>query len=123
MADRNGEAYYRAELHRVRGELLLMQAGDRSLSRAATGGRVVVGAERSVVAQAESCFNQSINIARLQKAKSWELRAAMSLARLYQEQGKQEEARSLLTQTYRTFTEGFDTVDLREGKALLDELT
>jgi DNA-binding winged helix-turn-helix (wHTH) protein/predicted ATPase len=123
MADRNGEAYYLAELYRIKGELILMQARGRGLSRAATTGKVVVEADPTVVALVECCFNQSLNIARQQKAKSWELRAAMSLARLYQEQGGQEEARSLLTQTYDTFSEGFDTVDLREAKALLEELT
>jgi predicted ATPase len=95
----------------------------RGLSRAATGGKAVVEAEPTAVAQAEACFSQSIKIAEQQKAKSWELRAVMSLARLYQNQGKQEEARRLLTQIYDRFTEGFDTVDLREAKALLDELS
>jgi predicted ATPase len=74
-----------------------------------------------VVAQAAGCFNQSIEVARQQKAKSWELRAVMSLARLYQNRGQQKEARSLLTQIHDSFTEGFDTMDLREAKALLDE--
>jgi predicted ATPase len=64
-----------------------------------------------------------MEIAQQQQAKSWELRAVMSLARLYQNQGKQEEARTLLTQIYLWFTEGFDTKDLREAKALLDELS
>ena len=80
-------------------------------------------AEPASIAQAEACFNQSIEIAQQQKAKSWELRAAMSLARLYQNQGKKKEARGLLAQIYDRFTEGFDTVDLREAKALLDELS
>jgi predicted ATPase len=76
-----------------------------------------------MVAQAEGCFNQSIKIAQRQEAKSLELRAVMSVARLYRNQGKQEEARVLLTQIYDRFTEGFDTVDLREAKALLGELS
>ena len=96
-----------------------MQPTGRDLSRAAT----VVEAEPTMAAHAEACFNQSIKIAQRQKAKSWELRAVTSLARLYQNQNKQEEARSLLTQIYDRFTEGFDTVDLREAKALLDELS
>lgn len=75
------------------------------------------------LAQAEACFNQSLKIAQHQNAKSWELRAAMSLARLYQNQGKQEEARGLLAQIYEKFTEGFETMDLRNAKALLDELS
>ncbi|HSB09874.1 MAG TPA: AAA family ATPase [Blastocatellia bacterium] len=123
MADRNGEAYYRAELYRIKGELLLMQAAGRGLSRAATGGEAVFEAGPPAVTQAEGCFEQSIKIAQQQKAKSLELRAVMSVARLYQNQGKREEARSLLTEIYRSFTEGFDTVDLREAKVLLDELS
>jgi predicted ATPase len=83
----------------------------------------VVESEPPAAAQAEGCFSQSIKIAHQQKAKSWELRAVMSLARLYQKQGKQEEAWDLLAQIYNRFTEGFDTVDLREAKALLDELS
>jgi predicted ATPase len=83
----------------------------------------VFDADPPVVAQAEACFNQSIEIALHQKAKSWELRAGMSLARLHQSQGKEKEARCLLTQIYNRFTEGFDTMDLREAKALIDELS
>ena len=74
------------------------------------------------VAQAETCFQQSLTIARRQQAKSWELRAAMSLACLWQQQGKRVEARELLAPIYAWFTEGLDTADLREAKALLDEL-
>ena len=123
VAHRNGDASYLAEIYRIKGELLLMQAASRGLSRAATSGTVVVESQPPAAAQAEGCFRHSIKIARQQKAKSWELRAVMSLARLYQNQGKQEEARDLLAQIYNRFTEGFDTVDLREAKALLDELS
>jgi predicted ATPase len=123
VAHRNGERYYEAELYRIKGEVFLMQATSRDLSRAATGGTTVVEAEPPMVARAEGCFNQSIKIAQQQKAKSWELRAVTNLARLYRNQNKQEEARGLLTQIYDRFTEGFDTVDLREAKALLDELS
>jgi len=123
VVHRNGEAYYLAELYRIKGELLLMRATDQGLSRAATEGKAEGEVESPVVAPAEACFHQSIKIAQQQKAKSWELRAAMSLARLYRNQNKQEEARVLLTQIYRRFTEGFDTTDLRETKALLDELS
>jgi class 3 adenylate cyclase/predicted ATPase len=73
-------------------------------------------------AQAEACFQQALAIARRQQAKSWELRAAMSLARLWQQQGKRAEARELLAPVYGWFTEGFDTPDLQEAKALLGEL-
>ncbi|MFY9572887.1 MAG: AAA family ATPase [Blastocatellia bacterium] len=121
-AQRNGDAFYVAELYRIKGELLLMQASGRRVSLAATVGNAVFAAEPAV-AQAEGCFSQSIKIAQHQKAKSWELRAVMSVARLYQNQGKREEARRLLTRIYSSFTEGFDTVDLREAKALLDELS
>jgi len=123
VVHRNGEGNYQAELYRIKGELLLMQATGRGVSRAATGAKTVVKAKPFVVTQAEGCFHQSIKIAQQQKAKSWELRAVMSLARLYKNQNKQQEARGLLTQIYDRFTEGFDTVDLREAKALLDELS
>ena len=71
---------------------------------------------------AEACFEQALEIAREQSAKSWELRAATSLARLWQQQGKQTEARELLSDIYNWFTEGFDTKDLQDAKALLEEL-
>ena len=73
-------------------------------------------------AQAETCLHQALDIARHQQAKSWELRAAMSLARVWQQQGRRAEARDLLAPIYSWFTEGFDTVDLQEAKALLAEL-
>jgi predicted ATPase len=72
--------------------------------------------------QAEACFQKALTIARRQSAKSWELRAAMSLSRLWQRQGKRDEARRLLAEIYRWFTEGFDTADLKDAKALLDDL-
>ena len=73
-------------------------------------------------AEAEACFHKAIEIARRQQAKSLELRAVMSLSRLWQQQGKKDEARKLLAEIYGWFTEGFDTVDLQDAKALLDEL-
>ena len=81
-------------------------------------------AERSAEhhAEAESCFRQALEIARRQEAKSLELRAAMSLSRLWQQQGKRAEAYELLAPIYGWFTEGFDTADLQEAKALLEEL-
>jgi predicted ATPase len=75
------------------------------------------------VAQAEACFQQALATARRQQAKSWELRAAMSLSRLWQQQGKRVEAHALLAPIYGWFTEGFDTIDLQEAKALLEELS
>ena len=95
--------YYEAELHRIEGELLLAQAcADEQ--------------------QAEACFQNALKIARGQSAKSLELRAAMSLSRLWQRQGKKAEARKLLAEIYGWFTEGFDTADLKAGRLLLDEL-
>jgi predicted ATPase len=122
-AQLNGDASYLAELYRIKGEMLLIQPATRAVSQAASAGKAAFEAKPSAIVQAEACFKQSIKIARQQKAKSWELRAAMSLARLYQKQGKHEEARGLLAQIYGRFTEGFDTADLREAKGLLDELS
>ena len=92
-----------AEAYRLQGELLLRQAVPDA-------------------AQAEACFQQALAIARRQQAKSWELRAAMSLSRLWQQQGKRAEAHELLAPIYGWFTEGFDTADLQEAKALLEAL-
>jgi predicted ATPase len=74
-------------------------------------------------AQAEACFQRALAIARHQQAKSWELRAALSLARLWRRQGKRAEAHQLLADVYGWFTEGFDTADLREARSLLDQLS
>jgi class 3 adenylate cyclase/predicted ATPase len=98
-----GERCWAPELHRIKGELLLAQSSDN----------------HSAV---EACFHHALDIARSQQAKSWELRAATSLARLWQQQGKRQEAYDLLAPVYNWFTEGFDTVDLQEAKTLLDEL-
>jgi predicted ATPase len=76
-----------------------------------------------VEAEAETYFHKAIDIAHRQSAKSLELRAVMSLSRLWQQQGKKEEARQMLAEIYGWFTEWFDTVDLKEAKALLDELS
>jgi predicted ATPase len=73
-------------------------------------------------AQAETCLQQALAVARHQQAKSWELRTAMSLSRLWQHQGKRDQARELLAPIYGWFTEGFDTADLQEAKALLGAL-
>jgi class 3 adenylate cyclase/predicted ATPase len=103
IVDNTGERYWEAELHRRKGELLLMQQGQK-------------------VGESEECFRQALDTARRQQAKSLELRAAMSLSRLWQQQGKQEEAHQLLAEIYGWFTEGFDTADLKEAKVLLEEL-
>jgi predicted ATPase len=78
--------------------------------------------QESDAPKAEACFARALAVARQQQAKSWELRAAMSMARLWRDQGKRDEARDLLAPVYGWFTEGFDTRDLKEAKALLDEL-
>ncbi len=104
ISPRMGESYFNAEIQRIRGELLLKTDA--------------VGRE----AEAEACYHQAIGIARQQSAKSWELRAATSLARLWQRQRKTAEARQMLAEIYGWFTEGFDTADLKEAQALLAEL-
>jgi predicted ATPase len=121
-ANRTGEKSYMAELYRLKGELLLKQATRHGASRAATVGRVVVDSTASAKSQAEGCFNEAIQIARRQQAKSLELRAVASLARHYQEQGNAKKALGLLAPAYSSFTEGFDTIDLREAKSLLEKL-
>jgi class 3 adenylate cyclase/predicted ATPase len=97
------ERWFEAEVNRIAGEIALM-------------------APEPDAAKAQECFEQALAIARAQQAKSWELRAAMSMARLWRDQGKQDAARELLAPVHGWFTEGFDTLDLKEAKALLDEL-
>jgi predicted ATPase/DNA-binding winged helix-turn-helix (wHTH) protein len=123
VAQRNGERYSEAELYRIKGEVLVVQSIGGGVSRTGADGKTAVEARRFLVAQAEGCFKQAIKIAQQQRARSWELRAVTSLARLHRNQGKQGEARNLLARTYRGFTEGFATTDLCEAKALLDELS
>jgi predicted ATPase len=107
VVSRTGERLGEAELYRLKGELTLQSK---------------VQNPKSKVEEAEECFLKAIYIARKQQARSWELRATVSLARLWQQQGKQHEAHKLLLHVYNWFTEGFDTKDLQEAKALLDEL-
>jgi predicted ATPase len=103
--EHTGERFYEAEVYRIKGEILLH-------------------AECRVrnAALAEECFQQALAVARRQQARSWELRAAMSLSRLWQQQGKRTAARDLLAPIYGWFTEGFDTADLQDAKALLEAL-
>ncbi|MGE0684609.1 MAG: hypothetical protein AB7P69_27345 [Candidatus Binatia bacterium] len=84
--------------------------------------KIHIGKTKSVEKEAEKCFLKAIEISRQQQAKSLELRATMSLARLWKMQGKRKEARKMLMEIYGWFTEGFDTADLQEAKALLEEL-
>ena len=97
-----GERWFEAEVNRIAGEIAFKSSPD--------------------AAEAEEYFERALAVARAQQAKSWELRAAMSMARLWRDQGKRDEARELLAPVYGWFTEGFDTRDLKEAKALLEEL-
>jgi predicted ATPase len=108
----NAEHFYEAELYRLKGELLL-QSGARGLEPDGC---------QSYMAEVEKCFRQALDIARFQQAKSLELRATISLARLWQSQGKRLEGYQILTECYSWFTEGLDTLDLQEARALLAAL-
>jgi predicted ATPase len=103
LVDKNDERCQEAELHRQKGELLLAELADQ-------------------VAAAEECFRQAIETARRQQSRAWELRATMSLARLWQRQGRRDEARAALAAVCGTYTEGFTTPDLVDATALLDSL-
>jgi predicted ATPase len=103
LVEQQEERWWEAEVCRLRGVLLLKQPGTPQ-------------------AEAETWFQRALEVARRQEAKSLELRAAMSLSRLWQQQGKRAEARELLAPIYGWFTEGFDTADLQDAKALLEEL-
>ena len=103
LVEATKQGWCEAEVHRTTGDIALM-------------------APQPDVAKAEASFEKALAVARQQQAKSWELRAAMSLARLWRDQGKREEARELIAPVYGWFTEGFDTLDLKEAKALLEEL-
>ena len=102
-AETTKERWCEAEIHRTAGEIELMSAEPDA-------------------AKAEAHFERAVAVARKQKARSWELRAATSMARLWRDQGKRQQARDLLAPIYGWFTEGFDTLDLKEAKALLEEL-
>jgi predicted ATPase len=101
MVDRTGERWFAAELNRLKGQLLLRQGRPEA---------------------AEELYRKALAIARDQEAKLWELRAAATLARLRRDKGRRVEARNLLAPVYGWFTEGFDTADLKEAKALLESL-
>ena len=123
VAYRHGECCYQAEIYRLKGELLVRQARARGLRQVAGDGKAMIEVEPPRLAHAECCYQQALKIARQQQAKVLELRAQMSLARLYQDVGRGEFGRKALRQLYQQFTEGFDTVDLCEAKALLDDLS
>jgi predicted ATPase len=103
IAEKQGERWFEAELHRLKGEALLAYP------------------ERDQVG-VEACFHRAIGVARQQGAKLWELRACTSLARLWRDQGERQQAHDLLAPVYGWFTEGFGTLDLKEAKALLEQL-
>jgi predicted ATPase len=107
--EETGERFWEAEIYRLKGELLLKDKGGRRKDESE--------------AEAEACFWQAIEIARRQEGKSLELRATVSLARLWQQQGKKDQARRMLADIYGWFTEGFDTLDLQQARALLHELS
>ena len=119
LVDQTGERWYEAELYRLKGELLLSN-DERGMMNDERRTGQVESPHHS--AEAEACFHTALDVARQQEAKSWELRAATSLARLWQTQGKQDKAHDLLAPVYHWFTEGFDTADLKDTKALLDAL-
>jgi len=110
LVNKTGERFYEAELYRVQGVLTLKQCSVPDL-------------EFKVQQEAEACFQRAIEVARRQSAKSLELRATINLSGLWQQQGKRHDAYTLLSEVYGWFTEGFDTTDLQEAKALLVELT
>jgi predicted ATPase len=125
VVDKSGERFYEAELYRLRGELTLQQENQKAKvkgqkSKIETDPRPLTSDPQ---AEVEACFLKAIDIAQQQEAKSFELRASVSLARLWQQQGKTIEAHRMLSEIYNWFTEGFDTKDLQEAKTLLQELT
>jgi len=117
---KTGQRNYEAELYRLKGELTLQRFNVQ-------GSKFNVADPRPLApdpqGEAEACFLKAIEVARKQQAKSLELRAVMSLSRLWNEQDKKEEARQMLAEIYNWFTEGFDTADLQEAKVLLEELS
>ena len=132
MVEKNEARWNEAELYRLAGELSL-RSGEPESGRTGDVKNEAENREagfsfadspfrRFSVSSPEECFQKAIDIAQKQQAKSLELRAATSLARLWQSQGKIAEARELLAPVYNWFTEGFDTADLQEAKALLEEL-
>jgi predicted ATPase len=115
QVEKTEERFWEAEIYRLKGELLLTVEG------AGLSGRLTEGMQATE--SPEGCFLKAIEIARRQEGKSLELRAAVSLARLWQRQGKKDQARRMLADIYGWFTEGFDTIDLQQAHALLQELS
>jgi predicted ATPase len=101
LAEKNDDRFQEAELYRLKGELLLVESDNQ--------------------AAAEDCFRQAIETARRQQSRAWELRATMSLARLWRQQGRRDEARAAVAAVYGTYTEGFTTPDLMDAAALVQD--
>jgi len=117
-----GEGYFTPELHRIQGELLMRRVASPEGGPSAPGTRPIGDVAAPQVAhQAEACFREALRIARLQRARSWELRAVTSLGRLYQRQGRRAAARRLVTETYDSFTEGRETTDVKAAEAVLNK--
>jgi predicted ATPase len=127
VVDKTGERWYEAELYRLKGELTLQEASQKSKVKGQKSKIETIPQPLTPSTQAETeaevCFLKAIEVAQKQQAKSLELRATVSLARLWQRQGKKEDAHQMLADIYGWFTEGLDTKDLQEAKALLNELT
>jgi predicted ATPase len=123
IAERTGETFYLAELYRLKGEIVqhLFQPSKEESSACSVSHPQL--STSAVSADAEGCFRRAIEVARHQQAKSLELRATTSLARLLAKQGRRDEARRMLAEIYNWFTEGFDTADLKDAKARLDQLS
>jgi hypothetical protein len=102
--ERSGEKVDKAEMLRIKGELLLMRDG-------------------GAIAEAEGCFSAALDVAQAQEARWWQLRATTALAHLLRDNGRRDEARTMLAEIYNWFSEGFDTADLKDAKSLLDELS
>jgi predicted ATPase len=119
VVQKTGERDNEAELYRLKGELTLQKFRVSDSTCQVDNPQSVI---RNPQSEAEACFHKAIEIARRQQAKSLELRAVMSLSRLWRQQGKKDDARQMLAEIYGWFTEGFDTKDLQEAKALLEEL-
>jgi hypothetical protein len=120
QVDKTGARFYEAELYRLKGQLTLQKLPVASSQLSVTNLQSLTPNPQSEV---EACFHKAIEVARNQQAKSLELRAVMSLAKLWQQQDKKKEAHEMLAEIYDWFTEGFDTKDLQEAKVLLTELS
>jgi class 3 adenylate cyclase/predicted ATPase len=123
VVNKTEERFYEAELYRLKGTLTLQEASLEEVSDKPQASQNKSDDTTQAESEAEACFLKAIEIARKQEAKSLELRATMSLARLWQQQGKRHEAHRMLSEIYNWFTEGFDTKDLQEAKALIEELS